>query len=502
VKTNTATVTSSTDVPHTTTADVTVGINAPLTILKTGPLTYKAGGFIGYEIVVTNNGPSVANGVDFVDNLPTDIESWSWSVSFTSGSSVFPGSPVSGTGNIATKFILDVGGKATVTIVDAKTSATAKTDITNTAFATPPGGTTVSDAWSSAYDGPINPEAIIRALVVGSDDGCNGPPIVHILDPDTGTEVFQFYAYEKSFRGSVRVATGDVTGDGVPEIIVGPGRNRVGQIRVFTPDPLGSNNYTELVNYRTLPFGAAYRGGVEVAVGDVNGDGVGDIIAGQSSGAGLVRTFLCSPNIPVNKNVDGVANTPSRSFRAFPAPYTGGVMVTAGNFNGDQYADIAVGTNAGIKATVNVYDVQGAPTLIRTIQPIGPKFKGGVTLSAARYNDADTIDDLFVGAGVGGNSVVEVYSGATGAQLARTSAFSSFAKANARVFTAAMGSIATPEITDNIYGVKGLNGGFGAKGVSVINKSNLNVRTTLPNSTSLAPPLRIAPISVRVVTPG
>ena len=200
----------------------------------------------------------------------------------------------------------------------------------------------------------------------------------------------------------------------------------------------------------------------------------------------------------MNLNVDGVANTPYRSFRAFPAPYTGGVMVAAGNFNGDNKADIAVGSNAGIKATVKVYDVSGTPTVIRTIQPIGTKFKGGVTLSVARYNADDTIDDLFVGAGVGGNSVVEIYNGATGAQLARTSAFAGFAKANARVFTAPLGSIATPEIVDNIYGAKGLNGGFGAKGVSVINKSNLNTRTTLPNTTSLAPPLRIAPISVRV----
>lgn len=141
-----------------------------------------------------------------------------------------------------------------------------------------------------------------------------------MLDPETGTPISQFLAYEKSFRGSVRVATGDVTGDGIPEIVVGPGRNRVGQIRVFTPNPVGSTNYTELVGYRTLPFGRTFRGGVEVTVGDVNGDGVGDIIAGQSNGAGLVRAFLSSKNDPTNLLFDGVANTPYRSFRASPAP--------------------------------------------------------------------------------------------------------------------------------------------------------------------------------------
>jgi hypothetical protein len=377
-------------------------------------------------------------------------------------------------------------------------------DLINTVTATPRQGTgqPVSATDINAYDGPINPEADIRALVIGSDDGCNGLPWVRVLDPDTGAPIFQFLAYESSFRGSVRVATGDVTGDGVPEIIVGPGRNRVGQIRVFAPNPVGSTNYSELPAYRTLPFGSAYRGGVEVTVGDVNGDGVGDIIAGQSSNAGLTRAFLVSPNA-----VDPVVNTPFRSFRAFPAPYTGGVMVAAGDFgtfvNGvktssspDGVAEIAVGSNAGIKATVKVYDVSGTPQVIRTIQPIGPKFKGGVTLSVAKYN-SDAVDDLFVGAGVGGNSVVEIYDGATGGNLAKLSAFSSFAKPNARVFTAALDSIANPGIVENIYGVKGLNGGGGSKGVRAFNRNTVQT-STLPASTFLAPPLRIAPIIVRV----
>jgi hypothetical protein len=299
------------------------------------------------------------------------------------------------------------------------------------------------------------------------------------------------------------VATGDVTGDGIPEIIVGPGRNRVGQIRVFTPNPVGPTNYSELPAYRTLPFGAAYRGGVEVTVGDVNGDGVGDIIAGQSSGAGLTRAFLVSPNA-----VDPVANTPYRSFRAFPGPYTGGVMVAAGDFgtyaNGvktsnspDGIAEIAVGSNAGMKTTVKVYDVSGAPAVVRTILPFGPAFRGGTTLSVAKYT-SDAVDDLFVGAGIGGNSVVQIYDGTTLANPVKLSAFASFAKPNARVFTAALDSVLNPGVVQTIYGVKGLSGGGGAKGVSAINRNTPQTSTTLSNSTFLAPPLRIAPIIVRV----
>ena len=489
----------------------TVNPTVNLAITKTdGTDTYKSGGTTTYTIELKNNGPSDANGVTVIDVLPPeiDITTTTWFASYSNASGNLPTVPTKG--NISGLVSLQ-GGLGTVTITINATIVTVPPppqtkfgDMINTVTATPAEGTgqPVSATDINAYDGPINPQADIRALVTGSDDGCNDLPLVRVLDPETGAPIFQFLAYEQSFRGSVRVATGDVTGDGIPEIIVGPGRNRVGQIRVFTPNPVGSTNYSELPAYRTLPFGAAYRGGVEVTVGDVNGDGVGDIIAGQSSGAGLTRAFLVSPNA-----VDPVANTPYRSFRAFPGPYTGGVMVAAGDFgtyaNGvktssdpDGISEIAVGSNAGIKATVKVYDVSGAPKVVRTIQPIGPKFRGGVTLSVAKYSN-DVVDDIFVGAGVGGNSIVEIYDGGTGAQLAKMSAFSSFSKPNARVFTAALDSIANPGIVENIYGVKGLSGGGGAKGVRAYNRTTMQT-ATLPASTLLAPPLRIAPIIVRV----
>jgi hypothetical protein len=182
-------------------------------------------------------------------------------------------------------------------------------------------------------------------------------------------------------------------------------------------------------------------------------------------------------------------------------------MVAAGDFgtylNGvktssdpDGIAEIAVGSNAGIKAMVKVYDVSGAPKVVRTIQPIGPAFKGGVTLSVAKYSN-DVVDDIFVGAGVGGNSIVEIYDGGSGAKLAKMSAFSSFTKPNARVFTASLDSIANPGVVETIYGVKGLSGGGGAKGVRAYNRTTMQT-ATLPASTMLAPPLRIAPIIVRV----
>src|SRR6185295_14733058 len=60
-------------------------------------------------------------------------------------------------------------------------------------------------------------------FVTGADAG--GGPDVKVFDATTGQLRFGFFAYDANFTGGVRVAAGDVNGDGVPDIIcaAGPG---------------------------------------------------------------------------------------------------------------------------------------------------------------------------------------------------------------------------------------------------------------------------------------
>jgi uncharacterized repeat protein (TIGR01451 family) len=469
-----------------------------LTATKTGDVTYKGGGFLNYTMVITNLGPSFASGVRVVDLLPTGIINWSWSVSYTGvGSGTADGSPDTindSTAGIDKLMNLAVLGTATFTI-SALTDALFQSDITNTVVATL-GQESATATWTSAYDGPINPTEDVAALVVSNDDLCFGLPFVRVLDPTTGATISQFLVYEPSFRGSVRVATGDVTGDGVAEIIVAPGRNRIGQIRVFTPEGV------ELPAYRTFAFGPAYRGGVDVAVGDIDGDGVNEIIASRSSGLARVNVFGVDPLA-----VDPVANVPIRTFVGIPGIYRNGAVITAGDYgtftNGmmlsatpDGIDEIAVGSNAGIRAQVRVFDASLAPRQVASFVAIRPGFRGGVTLSSARW-DGDTADDIIVGAGVGGQSIVEVYGGGAFSQLARLAAFSSFGRPNAAVNAAAL-DIDGDGIADDLYGVQGRGGSGGTRGVRRFDRIT-TATSTLPSSTNLLPPLRIAPITLRIL---
>jgi hypothetical protein len=205
--------------------------------------------------------------------------------------------------------------------------------------------------------------------------------------------------------------------------------------------------------------------------------------------------------------VDPVVDSPIRRFVGLPQFYRNGGSVTAGDYgtfvNGVQVStdpdgidEIAVGSNAGIRAQVRVFDATTSPRLIQRFFAMGAGFRRGVTLSTAQW-DGVGAEDIVVGAGVGGRSVVEIYGGTGFSQLARLTAFSSFARPNAAVNTAAL-DLDGDGVADNLYGVQGRGGTGGSRGVARFDPVS-NDTTTLPASTVLAPPLRIAPITLRIV---
>jgi len=72
-------------------------------------------------------------------------------------------------------------------------------------------------------------------LITGADAG--GSPHVRVFGTGPAfsalREVHSFFAYERGFTGGVRVAAGDLDGDGAAEIITAPGPWHTPLVRVY-----------------------------------------------------------------------------------------------------------------------------------------------------------------------------------------------------------------------------------------------------------------------------
>lgn len=127
---------------------------------------------------------------------------------------------------------------------------------------------------------------------------------VAIISGDGTTILEQFYPFKRSFTGGVNVTAGDVTGDGVAEVIVGSESNRAGSVRIF--DATGKKI---LPGFK--PFGLDFVGAVDVATTqwDTLEDNIVEaelIVSQASSGQAWVKVYRLSgtePEIVFEKRV-------------------------------------------------------------------------------------------------------------------------------------------------------------------------------------------------------
>jgi hypothetical protein len=174
--------------------------------------------------------------------------------------------------------------------------------------------------------------------VVGQ--GLTSPSHVSVFSGATGGLLRTFQPFGPSFAGGVRVAVGDVNGDGQPDIIIGAGRGRPAEVRVY-------KGLTSKLLSHFVAYGGGFTGGVFVAAADVNGDGKADII----TGAGAVN--LDQPGQPVSSNrpvrVYSGANLHQvlASFIAQPRHIDVDARVAAFDVNGDGIPDIITSFGLG-----------------------------------------------------------------------------------------------------------------------------------------------------------
>ncbi|QEL20259.1 FG-GAP-like repeat-containing protein [Limnoglobus roseus] len=231
-------------------------------------------------------------------------------------------------------------------------------------------------------------------FVVSPDVGGGPRASIYSLNDDrTLTKKADFFGIDDpNFRGGARVALGDINGDGRADLVVGAGF--LGGPRValyngatlFTPDANGVRQKL-IGDFFAFPGPDAQtlRNGVFVTIGDLDGDGFGDVIFGGGPGGGP-RVFALSGQTLTAKQLDAAYAKPvANFFVANDANSRGGVRVTVKDIDGDDRADLVTASGDNLPSRVRVYrgstvpQANGVePPLLQEFDPFGVTLANGV----------------------------------------------------------------------------------------------------------------------------
>jgi hypothetical protein len=195
--------------------------------------------------------------------------------------------------------------------------------------------------------------------------GADTAPVVRVARVTGGTtQTFAtFNAFDApGWRGGVRVASGDIDGDGYADVVITTG-SQVAAVSIISGKSLASGTRTRLVGdffpYGVLPVG------INAAVGDLDGDGKADLALGLEKG-GLPFVAVLSGAALSRGDTRGVLG----AFLALP-PDTAGVKVAVRDLDGDGKAELvaAGGTTVGVARAFTFSQVQAGGAGAMTFLP-------------------------------------------------------------------------------------------------------------------------------------
>ncbi len=206
-----------------------------------------------------------------------------------------------------------------------------------------------------------------------------------------------FFAFSKTQRLGGSVAVGDINGDGVHDILAGSGIGAPGELRAFSQQgkTLG----------RLFPFGRTVKNGLSVAAGDIDGDGKSEILVTQTQrGRGDVQIVRYDPERHVFSQSSGL--------RVTGTDFQSGLSLVLADMNNDGLDDLVVAPASPARPIVRLYHydlLSKSFILDRTFAPFPSTTRTGLQLAVGDV-DNDGAREIVVARRAGAPPTVRVFS--------------------------------------------------------------------------------------------
>lgn len=207
-------------------------------------------------------------------------------------------------------------------------------------------------------------------------------PVVFILneqlqpDPATAGVLLAF----SELQHGAAVAVGDVTGDGVAEIVLGTGSGTSPRVRI-------SDSHGTLLMSELVPFAPQDQYGLSLATIDTTGDNVDELAVGfRNGGQAWVKNYVIDPaeTYPV-----------LAEFRAFGRQFTGGVQLDGVDVDGDGTQEIAAVPAGDQQTSIALFRGDGVPIAAEPTQVFEDDFRGGAHIAVGQL-DSDPAAEFVV----------------------------------------------------------------------------------------------------------